>query len=90
MNHRTESDSFHLNRGTNLVSASGRLRMPPVIVAMFGAGALFSAELFSHFTESGASLAMTLVALLPLQAVALIWYLSQRTPKDVKPFRQAD
>ena len=64
--------------------------MPPMIVAMFGAGALFSAELLSHLTESGASLAMTLVALLPLQAVALIWFLSQRTQKDVKAFRQAD
>ena len=90
MSRRLETDSSDLDRGASLVTASGRLRMPPMIVAMFGVGALVSAELMSQITESGASLAMTLLALLPLQAVALIWFLSQRGQRTAKPFRQAD
>lgn len=63
---------------------TGRFRLPAVMAVVFGGAALVSAELFSRFTEAGAPFVLALVALLPLQAVALVWLWSQR-----RSFRKA-
>ena len=57
---------------------SGRLRIPVVLVLAFGGASLLSAELFSHFSAGGAPFLLGLVALFPLQAVALLLIWSQR------------
>lgn len=61
---------------------SGRLRIPLVVAIVFGGASLASVELFSRFSEGGAPFLLALVALLPLQAVALVWLLSQRRPSS--------
>jgi len=54
------------------------LRIPALIVLLFGGAAVVSSELYARVTDGGAPFAMVLVAVLPLQAVALLWFLSQR------------
>ncbi|MEY3736066.1 MAG: hypothetical protein RLZZ624_1125 [Cyanobacteriota bacterium] len=46
--------------------------------AAFGAAALVSAELFSRVGDGGSQWLLALAAMLPLQAVALVWIWSQR------------
>lgn len=57
---------------------SGRLRLSPAAAIFFGGATLVSTDLFSRVSEGGPSLLPTLLALLPLQAVALVWLWSQR------------
>lgn len=78
-----QSGDRPLDQGADRKSAerslrSGRIPMPTLLAVVFGGASLVSSELFSHFSEGGAPFLMALVALLPLQAVALIWIWSQR------------
>lgn len=57
---------------------SSRLRIPLGVAAAFGAAALVSAELFSRVGDGGSSWLLALTAILPLQAVAVVWIWSQR------------
>jgi hypothetical protein len=84
MNQLIQDDPNHVDRPNRGDRPSGRLRIPALLVALFGGASLLSAELFSNFTENGAPFALTLVALLPLQAVGLIWFLNQRQDKGNK------
>lgn len=59
-------------------SRLSRLRIPLSTAAAFGTAALVSAELFSRVGDGGSPWLLALTAMLPLQAVALVWIWSQR------------
>ena len=60
-------------------------RIPALIAVLFGGAAIVSADLFARVSDGGAPFAMVLVAVLPLQAVALLWVLSQRKGQVAVP-----
>lgn len=65
-------------RAPERAARSSRLRIPLATAAAFGAAALVSAELFARVGDGGSPWLLALTAMLPLQAVALVWIWSQR------------
>lgn len=64
--------------GPDLRAGATRLRVTRQVVVAFAGAALVSAELFAHAGDGGNPFLIALAAMLPLQAVALIWLWSQR------------
>lgn len=64
--------------GPDRRAGATRLRLTRQVILAFAGAALVSAELFARAGDGGNPFLIALAAMLPLQAVALIWLWSQR------------